>query len=126
MRSTLNLGAKFLTQRWTRILACFLAIFVQTIGASAQPAPGKSPAVTVEVPAPPRPLLPDSFAGWVAAPAPTTVTDPAQADSANAAALKEYAFTHAAFATYKRDGETLSIHALSFIDTSGAYGAYTF
>jgi hypothetical protein len=54
------------------------------------------------------------------------VTDPAQADSVNTAALKEYDFTHASFATYKRDDETLTIHALCFIDTSGAYGAYTF
>ena len=55
-----------------------------------------------------------------------TVTDPAQADSANAAALKEYDFVGAALATYKRDGETLSVRALRFNDASGAYGAYSF
>ncbi len=55
-----------------------------------------------------------------------TVTDPAQADSANAAALKEYDFVGAAIATYKREGETLTIRALRFNDASGAYGAYTF
>jgi hypothetical protein len=82
--------------------------------------------VKVELPPPPQPLLPDAFAGWVAAEPPKTVTDPAQADSASVSALKEYGFTHAALASYKRDGETLTVHALSFLDTSGSYGAYTF
>jgi hypothetical protein len=71
-------------------------------------------------------LLPDSFAGWVATAAPNKLLDPAQADPANAAALKEYEFTDAVTADYKRDGETLSLHALRFHDASGAYGAYSF
>jgi hypothetical protein len=29
-------------------------------------------------------------------------------------------------ATYKRDGETLTVSALGFLDTSGSYGAYSF
>jgi hypothetical protein len=74
----------------------------------------------------PKPLLPDSFAGWVTAEAPKKVTDPAQADPASAAALKEYDFTEGALATYSRSGETLSLHALRFRDASGAYGAYSF
>jgi hypothetical protein len=82
--------------------------------------------VKVELPPPPKPLLPDAFAGWVAAESLKTVTDPAQADSASVSALKEYGFTHAALASYKRDGETLTVHALSFFDSSGSYGAYTF
>jgi hypothetical protein len=52
--------------------------------------------------------------------------DPAQADPANTAVLKEYDFTDAALADYKRSGETLSLRALRFHDASGAYGAYTF
>ena len=55
-----------------------------------------------------------------------SVTDPAQADPANAAALKEYGFTMGLVADYKREGDTLSLHALSFEDASGAYGAYTY
>jgi hypothetical protein len=70
--------------------------------------------------------LPDSFAGWVAAEPPKAVTDAAQADSANAAALKEYGFQNGMLATYKKDGETLTVRALRFGDLSGAYGAYTF
>ncbi len=115
-----------MTQRWIAIVACSSALIVPALRASAQSKPDKSSVVKVEVPAPPKPLLPESFAGWVRTEAPKSVTDPAQADSANAAALKEYDFTKAETANYKRDGETLSIHALNFSDTSGAYGAYTF
>jgi hypothetical protein len=82
--------------------------------------------VKVELPPPPKPLLPDAFAGWVAAEPLKNVIDPAQADSASVAALREYGFTHAVLANYKRDGEMLTVRALSFPDTSGSYGAYTF
>jgi len=85
----------------------------------------KSAPVKVELPAPPKPLLPSIFAGWVQSEPPKIVTDAAQADPANAQALKEYDFTHAVLATYKRDGETLTIRALCFMDASGSYGAYT-
>ncbi len=74
----------------------------------------------------PKALLPEVFAGWVSAEAPKRLTDPAVADPANAAALREYDFTDGAIATYKRSGETLSLRALRFHDASGAYGAYSF
>ena len=48
-----------------------------------------------------KPLLPDAFAGWVAAEKPKTVTDPAELDSANATALKEYGFAGGLTANYK-------------------------
>jgi hypothetical protein len=89
--------------------------------ASAQTAPKN--AVTVSVP---RPLLPDSFAGWEAQGALKPVSDPAQADSVNAAALHEYGFQDGLVATYKREGDTLALRALRFTDLSGAYGMYTF
>ena len=54
------------------------------------------------------------------------VTDAAQVDPANAAALKEYGFNAAVVANYKREGDTLSMRALRFEDASGAYGAYTY
>ena len=54
------------------------------------------------------------------------MTDPARADPANAVALKEYGFNAAVVANYKREGETLSLHALRFNDVSGAYGAYSY
>jgi hypothetical protein len=74
----------------------------------------------------PKAALPDSFAGWVSASPPKTVTDAAQADDTNAAALKEYDFQGATLATYSRDRETLTVRALNFSDLSGAYGAYSY
>ena len=44
-------------------------------------------------PAKDKPVLPEAFAGWVAAEKPKAVTDAAELDSANAAALKEYGNT---------------------------------
>jgi hypothetical protein len=70
--------------------------------------------------------LPDSFAGWVSNAPPKVVTEAAQADNANAAALKEYDFQSGTLTTYNRDKETLTIRALRFNDLSGAYGAYSF
>jgi hypothetical protein len=74
----------------------------------------------------PKALLPDAFAGWVATGPAKKMTDPAEADSANAAALKEYDFDEGATADYKRSGETLSLRLMRFHDASGAYGAYSF
>jgi hypothetical protein len=101
------------------------------VSAQAQAAPAKQPepahaAQKVVPPTVADALLPDSVAGWVATEPPNALTDAAQADPANAAALKEYDFTDAALANYKRNGETLSLRALRFHDASGAYGAYSF
>lgn len=73
-----------------------------------------------------RALLPESFAGWNVAEPAKSWTDAAQADAANAAALKEFGFQDGTTATYKRDGETLTVRALRFKDVSGSYGAYSF
>jgi hypothetical protein len=54
------------------------------------------------------------------------VTDPAHFDSANAAALKEFGFQSAVLATYKKDGETVTVRASRFADLSGAFGAYSY
>lgn len=98
---------------------------------ASRPAPAQKSAtaaapVTIDLPPAPRPLLPAAFAGWKAVAPPKTLTDPAQFDSASAAALKEYDFSHAVIADYKRNGETLGIRALSFNDATGAYGAYSY
>ena len=119
--------------RWIAVLACSFcsaALVGSACFAQAQAVPAKAPttqgATHLMLPPVPKPLLPDSFAGWVAADPPKTVSDPAQADPANSAALKEYDFTDAALASYKRNGETLSLRALRFHDASGAYGVYSF
>lgn len=87
----------------------------------------KKSATSLVLPPAPSAILPDAFDGWVAATPSKTVPDPAQADPANAAALKEYGFQAAVVAHYTRDaGETLSLRALRFDDASGAYGAYSY
>lgn len=94
---------------------------------AAQPTPEERKSATVlTLPPSPKALLPDAFDGWVTAEPSKTVTDAAEADPANAAALKEYGFNAAVVANYKREGETLSLRALRFDDASGAYGAYSY
>jgi len=113
--------------RWIAILVCSAALAGSVCSAQA---PAKTPApkgaAHLVLPPVPKALLPEAFSGWEAAGAPKKVTDPAQADSANAAALKEYDFTDGVLASYKRGSETLSLRALRFHDASGAYGAYSF
>jgi hypothetical protein len=86
----------------------------------------KPAATTITLPPSPRALLPDAFDGWVTADPIQSLTVPAQADPANTATLKEYGFTFGALAHYRREGDTLTLRALRFIDASGAYGAYSF
>jgi hypothetical protein len=116
--------------RWIAILAGSAMLAGSAAACQAQVAPANVPAPQgathqAEPPAA-KALLPESFAGWAAKGAPKTMTDAAQADPANAAALKEYDFTDATQAVYKRSGEILSLLALRFHDSSGAYGAYSF
>jgi hypothetical protein len=115
--------------RWLAILVSSTALFGYSSTAIAQASPVKSTAPQAQTQgkaAAPAALLPDSFDGWIADEAPKSLTDPAQADSANAVALKEYEFSGAVQATYKRNGQTLTLRALRFHDASGAYGAYSF
>jgi hypothetical protein len=103
-------------------------VMVTTGSPAAAGKPAKS-ATTAAASSPPvvqGPLLPDGFAGWVAAEKPKPVQDPAELDATNVAALKEYGCTGGMVASYKRSGETLKLKALSFHDASGAYGAYSF
>ena len=123
--------------RWIRGLVSLAALGgclspAQAQSATAKHAEAKAPAASesAKVVAPaktaPKPLLPEVFAGWVAVKTPAALTDAAEADRANATALKEYDFTGGMSAEYRRSGETLSLLAMSFRDASGAYGAYTF
>jgi hypothetical protein len=75
----------------------------------------------------PKSLLPEAFGGWSMQGAISANANPAAADPANAAVLREYRFSDFASATYTRDdGRTLKIRAARFADASGAFGAYTF
>ena len=119
-----------MTPRWITILACSTALLTQAPSAPSQSAPAptakNSAAVIIDLPPVPKPLLPAAFAGWKVSAPVKAITDPAEIDKGNTAALKEYDFSHAAVATYHRAGETLSVRALSFNDATGAYGAYSF
>ncbi|MGA9061474.1 MAG: DUF6599 family protein [Terracidiphilus sp.] len=116
--------------RWIAIVAGLAALGCAAAIAFAQaeqPTEAeKRSATTIVLPPSPKALLPDDFDGWVLAEPSKMVTDAAQADPANAAALKEYGFTAGLLANYKREGETLSLRALRFDDLSGAYGAYSY
>lgn len=112
-------------RRSSLIVTVLFAGLALCVASHAQ-APFRSSSVKVELPPPPKPLLPDVFAGWTAEDPLKTVTDPAQFDAANATALKEYDFFRGATANYKRDGESLTLRAMQFNDASGSYGAYTF
>lgn len=116
----------------TRFLGCFMSfsqrfkiliLAVCSLAASfAYAAPAQQSPATA-----PKPLLPDTFGGWSMQGAVSANTNPAVADPANAAVLKEYRFSDFASATYTRDdGRTLKIRAARFADASGAFGAYTF
>jgi len=103
---------------WCAAVACAQA---------GQPTPAEKKAgTTLVLPPSPKALLPDAFDGWELAAPSKVITDPAQADAANAAALREYGFSLAVVANYKRESDTLSVRAMRFIDSSGAYGAYTY
>lgn len=111
--------------RWIATLVCCAAL---TAAASLSRGQGEPiPKNATPLMLPPAPLsLPSVFDGWVEDGPPQISADAAQADPANASALKEYGFTRAVEAGYKRDGETLTLRALRFDDVSGAYGAYSF
>lgn len=71
-------------------------------------------------------FLPASFNGWQKDAGAQVSSDPASADTAEAAVLKEYGFSGAELATYTRDDRKMRVKAARFNDTSGAYGAFTY
>lgn len=71
-------------------------------------------------------LLPRVFAGWQQQSGARAGADPAQADPAFAAVLKELGFKDFAAATYRQDGDSLHLRAARFADATGAYAAFTF
>jgi len=114
-------------------IAVFLGVFLESAFAQGTPvAPVPKPpedkvAVGRNAGNQPAAILPRAFAGWQMQGSPETSTDPATADPANAAVLREYRFTDYAASTYTQDdGGTLKIRAARFADASGAFGAYTF
>ncbi len=107
----------------TALVCCAAIAFAQ---AEQPTAAERQSATTIVLPPSPKALLPDAFDGWVTAEPSKVMTDAAQFDPANAAALKEYGFNAGVLANYKRERDTLSMRALRFDDVSGAYGAYSY
>jgi hypothetical protein len=94
------------------VLVVFLATAFAAEGVPATPAP---------------PLLPPQFSGWQISGSPKMSNDPAVADPANTALLKEYGFTDFESAVYAReDGRKLTLKAARFADATGSYGAFTY
>ena len=71
-------------------------------------------------------IFPSTFAGWQIAAGTKISKDPAVADPANPAVMKEYGFKDFATATYARNQRKITVRAARFADASGAYGAFTF
>ena len=101
----------------------FATIFLFAAAALAQ---SKAPQATTLVNTGQEPMLPTSFSGWEKQKDAVKSKDANIADTANAAALKEFSFTDSESATYLRDGRKLTLRALRFNDTTGAYAAFDF
>ena len=114
-----------MTMRWIAGLAGVALLAGSVVAATAQGAKPAQPKVAANAPQAAS-ALPDAFAGWELVGAVKALTDPAQADPANAAVLKEYGLSNCSVAAYKRDGQTLTVHALHFPDATGAFGAFSF
>lgn len=94
-------------------------VMILATAAFAGDAPSKAPANGA--------ILPKEFGGWQLQATFQSSKDPATADPANPAVLKEYGFTDFSSATYTRDdGRKLTLRAARFADASGAYGAFTY
>ena len=110
--------------RMKLVAVCAVMLVSAAVAAGAQGKDSKA-AKHVEVPAAPKPLLPEVFAGWEQKGAARKLASAEQADSSAAAALKEFGFSDGLEATYERAGEQLQIRALHFADASGAFGTYS-
>jgi len=122
-------------KRLSQLLACLCLFSLAAFAADSNPVSDSKATVPPKVDATKvaasadasAAILPQEFAGWQIKGTAQTSHDPAVADEANAAILKEYGFTGFENATYTRDdGRTLKVRAARFGDTSGAYGAFTF
>lgn len=72
-------------------------------------------------------ILPPTFNGWKLNQASVKAgSDPAVADPADFAVLKEYGFNNFQSGTYARNDRKMQVKAARFADASGAFGAFTF
>lgn len=74
----------------------------------------------------PQTLLPEAFAGWQITGTANRSTQASAADPGDAVPLQEYGFTRYESARYSRDDGELTVKAMEFGDSTGAFGAFTF
>jgi len=109
-----------------RRIAILICVAVLAAAMPAGKITAQTPKATPQAALPTKALLPEAFSGWVLDGKARSVSATAEADAANAAALTECSLSGAEIATYKREGETLTLRLLRFHDASGAFGAYSF
>jgi len=95
---------------------------------SAQPAAPQSAAPKISLVEPAAPLLPAKFADWAQADAAATCADCFQPQGEASTIFKEDGLTRASQHSYARSGSNSSVEltAYQFIDTTGAFAAYTY
>ena len=71
-------------------------------------------------------LLPAQFAGWRKSLPSQVSSNPAAAEPAHAAVLREFGFTDFEAASYSRGDRKLQVRAARFGDATGAFGAFSF
>jgi hypothetical protein len=104
------------------VLILLCAAFAGESHATTQPPATSSPSTQRS-----SSILPPQFGGWHLSGPSRTSSNPAVADSVNAALLKEYGLTDFESGTYTReDGRKVDLKAIRFGDASGAYGAFTY
>ncbi|SNT30272.1 hypothetical protein SAMN05421770_10756 [Granulicella rosea] len=108
-----------------RFAGAVLSLFAASLALPAQ----DSKTMIVE---PPAPLLTGHFMNWDRQGDAASGKEPAAADAANAAILKEDGLTRFATATYTHSADspeksgTLDATAMQFVDATGAFSAFTF
>jgi hypothetical protein len=123
LSSRLSLGSQ-LAITGSTILACAILTASAPLYAqpAATPAPTPTPKIALVMPA--TPLLPAKFGDWQqAAPSSSNAFQP---QGELAAALKEDGLTRASQQSYTRASASVELTAYQFIDTTGAFAAYTF
>src|SRR5256885_13774607 len=110
----------------TRSLLIFALLLVSLMPGYAQKDhPPAQRSTTLAFPAS-QSILPASFSGWQKKPGSRVLASSVGADASNADVLTEYGFTDFESTIYQKDGRDLTVKAIRFADTNGAYGAFTF
>jgi hypothetical protein len=105
--------------RRSLILLLFLLVAVPALTAQ------QKPAVSVQLP--PKPLLPQSFAGWTAVSAPVEATHPVTPtiSEEGPAFRQELGFRRESIASYSKGNSKIGIDVIQFADATSAYAFFS-